>query len=805
MGQSTNVNRREFIKGGTASLAALSLTLAAGSKAPGKETENGQTESDAVLERRRRYLETLQQILPRTTTYEMTGRMSHGDKNWEAWLARTGELPPDFESMPSNNFLPDPLMRMEGGRSIRISTWEAWAEERQRMRAQFERWIYGKMPPPPGNLRAIVTETRREERVAVKEVRLEFGPSHRGLLHLHLFIPDGRGPFPVFLTNQPLKSAWIYPAIRRGYVACIYDATDPIFGVTDDSDRFIDVYPEYDFACIARWAWAAMRAVDYLCTVPEVEAHQIGITGHSRNGKQALLAAAFDERIGAVVASSGTTGECLPWRYCSLDFWGTGSIESITGGPHNTHWFHPRLRFFAGREDKLPVDQNLLCALVAPRGLMMYAAYSEHEGNAFGYEQCYRSVEDVYKFLGREENVQLHLRSGEHDFVPNHVENYVNFFDSVFGRRHYPKSETWIDGYTFQEWLNVSGERVDPLQYPKRSSEELECANLTSWGRRKEEIRNDIVWALGEEPPGLPFPEVSKLPAPSDVYWIHPPGDSPLAMLFRRPLKLPNAGSAIVPYGDGLRADLYFPLSPNRQLLPRKLPVVIWLHPYAYATGYSRWVNFAFNGFIEKGFAVLAFDQMAFGTRGPDVRYFYHQYPHWSLLGKMVADTRAGISAVSALDMIDASRIFLAGYALGGKVGLVTAALDERVRAVASVCAIDPLQYTAPGDGTEGVRHYSHLHGLLPRLGFFAGEESRVPFDYDRVLSLVAPRPVFIVVPTLDRYTRLEAVRSEVEHAKKVYDLLGRSEALRFETPLDFNRFMEARQRQVIDWIAQLS
>ena len=799
-----NLNRREFIQGGTAGLAALAgMGMASGSVSGSAETTMALEGSGALLERRKRYLETLQKILPRTTANELTGRMNGGDKDWEAWLARTGELPPDFESMPSNNFLPDPLVRLDGTALTPVTTLEQWAQQRQWIRSEFERWVYGKMPPPPDNLRAVVTETRREGGVTVREVRLEFGPGHRGILHVHLFIPDGKGPFPVFLTNQPLTSSWIQPAIRRGYLACIYDATDPIFGATDDSDKFIDVYPDYDFACIARWAWAAMRAVDYLYTLPEVDRTKIGITGHSRNSKQAVLAAAFDERIGAVVGSSGTTGECLPWRYCTLDYWGTGSIESITGGPHNTHWFHPRLRFFAGREDRLPVDQNQLLALVAPRGLMMCAAYSEHEGNAFGYEQSYRSVRNVYRFLGREENVQLHLRYGEHDFIPNYVENFVNFFDSVFGRCHYPKSETWINGYTFEGWLNSSGERIDPLQHPQQNPAELLPADSSTWPRQRENIKKEILWAMGEEPPGLPFAGVRALPAPETSYWIHPPTDSPLAMLFERPLKRPHLGSTVVPYGDGLRADLYYPLDVEGKPKPGPLPVVVWLHAYAYARGYSRWVEAAFDSLGQKGFAILAFDQLAFGARGPDAHDFYYQYPRWSLLGKMVCDTRGVIDALYALDCIDHSRIYMIGYALGGKVGLVTAALDERVKAVASVCGFDPLQHTSPGDGTEGVRHYSHLHGLLPRLGFFAGEESRLPFDYDHVLALVAPRPALIVAPTLDRYVHLEAVRSEVEQARKVYSLLGRNEALRLETPLDFNRFMADRQEQVIDWIAQ--
>ena len=70
--------------------------------------------------------------------------------------------------------------------------------------------------------------------------------------------------------------------------------------------------------------------------------------------------------IAAVIASSGNTGECDPWRY-TTDPFANETIEQITG--RFPGWFHPRLRFFAGREHKLPVDQNMLMALVAPRAL----------------------------------------------------------------------------------------------------------------------------------------------------------------------------------------------------------------------------------------------------------------------------------------------------------------------------------------------------------------------------------------------------------------------------------------------------
>ena len=109
-------------------------------------------------------------------------------------------------------------------------------------------------------------------------------------------------------------------------------------------------------------------------------------------------------------------------------------------------------------------------------------------------------------------------------------------------------------------------------------------------------------------------------------------------------------GSAPVSYGDDLSADLYFPVGPDGLPSKTRLPVVVWLHPYAYPSGYSRDTRQFFAAMTKRGFAVLGFDQLAFGTRVRDARYFYQRYPHWSLLGKMIADTRAATDAISSLD-----------------------------------------------------------------------------------------------------------------------------------------------------------
>jgi hypothetical protein len=131
----------------------------------------------------------------------------------------------------------------------------------------------------------------------------------------------------------------------------------------------------------------------------------------------------------------------------------------------------------------------------------------------------------------------------------------------------------------------------------------------------------------------------------------------------------------------------------------------------------------------------------------------------------------------------------------------MTAASSDSIRGVVAVSGLYPMRWPGASDGTEGLPHYSHLHGLLPKLGFFVGQESRVPFDYDEVLALAAPKRVLVVAPELDRFSPVEGVRAEVAAAREVYRWHGRDEALQLWTPRDFNRFTRALQNKVFAYI----
>ncbi len=73
---------------------------------------------------------------------------------------------------------------------------------------------------------------------------------------------------------------------------------------------------------------------------------------------------------------------------------------------------------------------------------------------------------------------------------------------------------------------------------------------------------------------------------------------------------------------------------------------------------------------VHAGYAVLAYDQSGNGSRETEAGPFYDRYPHWSQMGRMVEDARAAVDALSKEPLVDASRISLFGYSIGGTVGL---------------------------------------------------------------------------------------------------------------------------------------
>ncbi|MEO6133610.1 MAG: alpha/beta fold hydrolase, partial [Ginsengibacter sp.] len=220
---------------------------------------------------------------------------------------------------------------------------------------------------------------------------------------------------------------------------------------------------------------------------------------------------------------------------------------------------------------------------------------------------------------------------------------------------------------------------------------------------------------------------------------------------------------------------------------------------------YDHAIQPFFEDLVSKGFIVFSYDMIGFGNRIEEGSLFYQHYPRWSLMGKCVADLQGALDAISNLNFVDKSRITVAGYSLGATVALYTAALDKRISAIVSVCGFTPMRLDTPNKGTEGIKGYSHLKGMLPRLGFFVGYEDRIPFDFHEIMASIAPRPFLVIAPTMDKNASLIDVQKSVMESKKIYQLNGKPENIQIYSPNDYNRFSKEMQDETVRWIQSAS
>jgi predicted esterase len=726
--------------------------------------------ADPANARQRVWLDQLLRTLPRS-------------EPWEKWLKATGELPPDFDALPSIPHLPDPI-RLTDGTAV---SQEQWPQRRADLLKQFQHYVIGRVPPAPGNVRAADVKSREEAGALVHSLVLQFGPEHRAQLRVELLIPKGPGPFPVFITQDNHRS-WALVALSRGYIGCVYAGADS----RDDTAAWPALWPGYDWTKLTRRAWAASRCVDYLLNVPMVDKSRIALTGHSRNGKTALIAAALDPRITAVISSSSGAGGACSWRLFSEAQFGEG-IELITRTFPD--WLHPRLRFFAGREEKLPIDQPQLLACIAPRPCLISSALNDSVESLWAIEHTYHSARRAYDLLGAGAQLYLRYRPGGHSTRAEDIEAYCDWLDTVFGRTAFPFPDCAIFP-TYAQWLEASGERIDPASFPTNSLFDIlsgpaggSILSAEQWTEKKADIRRRMGWALGDAPP---FAETSPGRYGAEA--------APVAALLGRGSVPSGVAKHSLNFGNYIAGDLYFPT--NADKAERKLPVVLWLHPLSVPTGYVpgyKRGDAPHLALTRLGCAVFAFDQIGNGSRLEEVRHFYRRYPHWSLLGKMVEDTLAAVEALQRVDFIDPRRVWLLGYGTGGMVALHAAALDERVAGVVSVAGFTPLRTDTLAQGTGGVARWSGWLPLQPRLGAFVGEERRIPYDYHELLAMVAPRPALVFVPRIGGQAALAEVRGCVAEAGKVFELLWSKDKLQLHELDDYHRFSPETQQVVYE------
>ena len=341
-------------------------------------------------------------------------------------------------NLPATETLPDPFALSEFRRVQNVADWRV---QRERIATLLAFYEYGHLPPA-APVRVTETTNLPDENGARRQrIKLTCGANDEISFALDLQIPGGAtDPLPVILTGDAGNTPIPDEVARRGYVLAQFNRA--AFAPDDDSHQggIYALFPDSDCGTLGGWAWGYARAIDYLLARADVDASKIIIAGHSRGGKAVLLAGALDERVALTVGAQSGTGGAAPFRLGGKN---SESLAQATG--RFNHWFGPRLKQFAGRENQLPFDQHELLALVAPRHLLLLNGLDDPYSNVEAAQQTFLAAREVFDFLGAKNNIGLHGRAGGHSFNAGDWHALLDFADRQLRGR---ATTTTFDGFT---------------------------------------------------------------------------------------------------------------------------------------------------------------------------------------------------------------------------------------------------------------------------------------------------------------------------------------------------------------------
>jgi hypothetical protein len=338
--------------------------------------------------------------------------------------------------------LPDPLVLKNGKKVTSAKMW--WEQRRPEIVEDFDREIYGRMPKATPKVKWEVTGTSNEKvgdvaaiaKHLVGHVDNSSYPQVTVDIQLALTTPAGAtGPVPVIMEfgfvgfgargggpgaagrgpaagrggppvptgpgwqEQVLAKGWGYAILVPGSIQADNGAglTGGIIGLVNKGQPR---QPD-DWGSLRAWAWGASRALDYFETDKSVDARKVGIEGHSRYGKAAIVTMAYDPRFAiAFVSSSGEGGAKVHRR-------NFGELVENVAATNEYHWMAGNFLKYAGplNWNDLPVDSHELVALCAPRPVFISAGATEGDGwvDAKGSFLAAAGAGPVYKLLGKKD------------------------------------------------------------------------------------------------------------------------------------------------------------------------------------------------------------------------------------------------------------------------------------------------------------------------------------------------------------------------------------------------------------------
>jgi hypothetical protein len=396
----------------------------------------------------------------------------------------TAGIPVNYdEALVGTYQLPDPL-KMANGKPVRGA--RIWTEKRRpEIVRLFEENQYGRSPGRPADMTFDVFDTgtpAMDGKAIRKQVTIYFSKNKNGPKEdLVVYVPAAAAkPVPLLLSIDfsPNASTFDDPGIKLGEiwnrdhkrvpaergggmfhmkidnllssgygVAAIYygDIEPDFLGGLPFGVRALYLKPGQtepapdEWGAIAAWGWGMSRAMDYLETDKGVDAKRVGIYGVSRLGKTVMWAGARDTRFALVIAScSGEGGAALSRRNYGE------TIAHLTAPNRFPYQFCANYARYAAHVDQLPVDANLLVALMAPRPVLLQTGTTDYWSDPKGEFLAAVAAEPVFRLLGKQglgtsqmpaagqpifHTIGYYMHEGPHGTMPGDWQYFLEFMD----------------------------------------------------------------------------------------------------------------------------------------------------------------------------------------------------------------------------------------------------------------------------------------------------------------------------------------------------------------------------------------
>lgn len=347
--------------------------------------------------------------------------------------------------------LPDALRFQNGERVLTKDEWKLRAEE---IRELYQRYMLGRVRDS--------SDEKLQYAMEGNELAITIEANGRSAaFSVSVSVPDAtitkqpEGGWPVIIALGWLTQTEY--ANANGYAVII---VNPMSVASDNLNRegaFYTLYPygqkaEEQTGALLAWGWGIGKVMDAL-SAGAAEEYGINpenniVCGVSRFGKAVLAAGAFDSRIRVCLPACSGAGGMAAFRYKS-----EGKTYNLNqaGGPEQytmttneplsclqsdaeRHWFNDAFCTFENEED-LPFDQHMLASLCADsnRYLFVVAAYmSEDWTNSPSMFLTYRKAEEVYRYLGLEDHIVIHMHREGHAVTDEDMEYLLAFCNQVF-------------------------------------------------------------------------------------------------------------------------------------------------------------------------------------------------------------------------------------------------------------------------------------------------------------------------------------------------------------------------------------